>query len=121
MKNKLKLICYCFAMLCVGAMCVFGVYAVSNFSLVSGGTIKFIAPGIDATISNATLVGLTPKDGSGQMSTFTITPDMTTTQIEALAGYKTWSGIHLLFDDESEGIGTISFTITNNSEKQLKI
>ena len=86
MKNKIKLICYCFAMLCIGAMCVFSVYAIKNFSLVSGGVIKFVAPGIDATISNATLTGLSKKSGSGQMSTFTITPDMTESQIQALAG-----------------------------------
>ena len=104
----------------VAMICVFGVLAAKNFSLVSGGVIEFFAPGVDATISNATLSGVSKKDGSGAMSTFTVTPEMTTTQIEALDGYKTWSGIKLLFDDESEGRATLSFTITNNSQKQTE-
>ena len=120
MKKQTKLIFYCLAMCIVAVACIFGVLAVKNFSLVSGGVIKFVAPGVDATISDATLTGLSKKTSSGTMSTFTVTSTMTASQIEALDGYKSWSGIHLLFDDESEGKGTISFTITNNSSKSIE-
>ena len=82
-----------------------------------GGKIKFIAPGIDATISSATLTGMSKEDGSGQMNSFTVVPTMTESEITALDGYKSWSGLKLLFTDESEGVATISFNVTNNSSK----
>ena len=120
MKKQTKVLLLSIALCMIVALGVFCVFAVKNFSLVSGGKIEFVAPGVNATISNATLTGISKKTGSGEMSEFTVTSAMTVEQIEALDGYKSWSGIKLLFDDESEGQASISFTITNNSTKSIE-
>lgn len=117
MKKSTKTIMLSIAMCLIMALGVFCVLAASTASLNAGGRIRFVAPGVSATISAAELTGIDKESGSGTMSTFTTTSEMTTAQIEALSGYKTWSGLILRFTDESEGVGKISFTITNNSSK----
>ena len=70
MKQKTKVVMLSFAMCLIFALGVFCVFAVKNFSLVSGGVIEFVAPGVNATISDATLTGVSKKTGSGTMSSF---------------------------------------------------
>ena len=120
MKKQTKTIILSIALCMIFALGVFCVYAVQNFSFNAGGSIKFIAPGINATISNATLTGISKESGSGQMSEFTITPSMTEEQIQALDGYKSWTGLKLLFDENSDGKAKLSFDITNNSSKDIE-
>ena len=117
MKKSTKAIILSIAICFMCAVGVFCVFAVKNFSLNGGGSIKFIAPGVAATISDASLDGLTKESGSGTMSSFSVTSTMTAAQVESLDGYKSWSGLKLLFDDEADGRATISFTVTNNSTK----
>jgi hypothetical protein len=120
MKKQTKTIILSIALCLIFALGVFCVYSLQNFSLSGGGSIKFIAPGINATISEATLTGLSKKSGSGQMQSFKVTPDMTTAQIQELSGYKSWSGLKLLLDNQDTGMATISFTITNNSARTVE-
>ena len=120
MKKQTKAVILSIALCMIVALGVFCVYAVQNFSFNAGGSIKFIAPGINATISNATLTGISKESGSGQMSEFTITPSMTEEQIQALDGYKSWTGLKLLFDENSDGKAKLSFDITNNSSKAIE-
>ena len=117
MKKSTKAIIFSIAFCFLCAIGVFCVFAVKNFSLNGSGSIKFIAPGVAATISDATLDGLSMESGSGTMSSFSVTSTMTAAQVESLDGYKSWSGLKLLFDDEADGRATISFTVTNNSTK----
>ena len=120
MSKKIKNIIICISICLILSLGVFCVFAIKNFSLPMGGSIKFIAPGIDATISSATLTGMSKEDGSGQMNSFTVVPTMTESEITALDGYKSWSGLKLLFTDDSEGVATISFNVTNNSSKNTE-
>ena len=120
MKKQTQLIVLITSFCFIIATCLLSVFAVKNFNINMSGEIEFIAPGIEATISQATLSGVSKKDGSGQMQSFTLTRTMTESQISALSGVKSWSGIKLLFDDESEGKATISFTVTNNSSKSVE-
>ena len=120
MRKQTKLVVLMMSFCFVLATCLLSVFAVKNFDMNMVGEIEFIAPGLEATISQATLSGLSKKTGSGQMQSFTLTRTMTESQISDLAGVKSWSGIKLLFDEESEGVATISFTITNNSNKAIE-
>ena len=118
MKQKIKLLValsFCF---CIVSVCLFAVFAVTKFSFESTGSVEFIAEeGLDVTVSAASLSGLTKKSGSGQMQGFTVTKDMSQAQIEALSGYKSWGGLKLQFDAASNGIATLTFTVTNNSKR----
>ena len=120
MKAKTKIIIFSLFVCVIVAFGTFCVFALQNFSLNVAGKIKFVAPSVNATISQATLSGLSKETGSGTMSGFSISSAMTTEQVEALPEYQSWSGLKLLFDDDSEGIGAISFTVTNNSTKDAE-
>ena len=117
MKKSTKTIILSIALCFICAIGVFCVFALQTFSFDAGGSIKFIAPGISATISNATLDGISKETGSGSMTGFTVTSSMTSAQVESLDGFKSWTGLKLAFDDDSEGSATVSFTVTNNSTK----
>lgn len=120
MKQKIKLLValsFCF---CIVSVCLFAVFAVTKFSFESTGSVEFIAEeGVDVTVSAASLSGLSKQSGSGQMQAFTVTKSMTQSQIEALSGYKSWSGLKLQFDSASNGIATLTFTVTNNSKRVI--
>ena len=120
MRKQAKVIIVSIVLCMIMALGVFCVFAIKNFSLQAGGSIKFVAPSINATISEATLTGVSKESGSGQMSEFEIKSNMTEAQVQALPGYQSWSGLKLLFDDDSDGKASISFTITNNSEKEIE-
>ena len=81
----------------------------------SGGSITLSQTGVSATISTATLDGLVRENASGDMQSFSINPSMTPTQINDLAGYKSWNNVGFLIDGKQESQKTLSFTITNNS------
>ena len=116
MKTKTKAFIVAFSMLSIFALMMCGIFAVKNFEVKSGGTIEFIAPGISATISSANLSGMTKKATSGQMSEFSITKDMSESQITELDGYKSWSNISLLFD-----VGLMVFGLALEVEEILDL
>ena len=89
MKKSTKTIIFSLAICMICAFGAFCVYALKNITLNSGGQIRFVAPGVSATISNATLTGLTKESGSGTMSTFTTTSTMTFTGNGIMTNYST--------------------------------
>ena len=117
MKQKNKLIVLVSTFCFVLASCLIGVFAAKNIDINSEGTIEFIAPGVSVTVSEATLSNVYKKEGSGAMKSFTITGDMSDAEIAALEGVRSWNGIKLFFDSESEGKSKLEFTVTNNSAK----
>lgn len=107
--------------LCTVALCLFSVFSAESFMFEAEGVIDFVVlDGIDATISSATLSGVTKQSGSGEMQSFAITRNMQDSDIQALDGYKSWSGIKLAFTEESDGFAKLSFTVTNNSTKPIE-
>ena len=61
MKQKTKLLIFVSSFCLVIATCLLSVFAVKNFNVNMTGEIEFIAPGIEATISAATLSGVSKK------------------------------------------------------------
>ncbi len=119
MNRKTKLILMISSFCFVFVTCLFSVFAVKTFNFNIGGSIEFVAPGVNATVSSATLDGISSKT-TGKMQSFSVTRDDTATTIAAKAGVQSWSGLQLLFDDDSEGKATIKFTITNTSQKAIE-
>ena len=119
MKKKTKMIITTLTFCLIMALGVCGVYAVKSLGLGVQGSITFVAPAINATISKATLVGM-DNTGTGTMQEFTVTSAMDIQDVQNLAGYKTWTGIALEMTDKTTGTGTLSFTVTNNSSKNTE-
>lgn len=118
MKKTTKIFVVLSFCMCIASIALFAVLAVNQFSFSPSGTIEFVTEsGVEATISKATLTGISKKSGSGEMNSFSVTEDMTTAQIQALAGYKSWATPKLQFVEDSNGVGHIRFNVKNNSQK----
>ena len=70
MKKSTKVIIASIVMCLIVSVAVFCTLAVKNFALDVGGEIEFVALGIDATISDATLSGVSKKMGRVQCQHF---------------------------------------------------
>ena len=117
MKKTTKMIILSLSFCFIVAFGVFCVFAAKNFTLTSSGEVEFIAPGVEASISAASLSGIERIEGSGAMQGFSLSRDMDENQATSLEGFKSWQNIKLFFDSENEDSAKLTFTVTNNSSK----
>ncbi len=116
MKLKTKL-CSTIVMFCLTIVTLMvGVWAVKSANVNIGGTLSFVAQGIEATISQGTMTNgtwQTASDATTKLKQIEITKDDTTSTLASK--FSSWSGINLNFNENGDDI-TISFSITNNSD-----
>ncbi|MBQ3494076.1 MAG: leucine-rich repeat domain-containing protein [Clostridia bacterium] len=111
MKIKTKLIASIMSICLVCAVFAIGVFALKTANLKIGGDVSFQATGVEATISNAALTGMTTPNGfatGGKIDT-----SMTQSQIDSQ--FTTWQGLTMEFDANATDI-VFSFTIKNDAD-----
>ncbi|MBO5022342.1 MAG: leucine-rich repeat domain-containing protein [Clostridia bacterium] len=116
MKLKTKL-CSTIVMFCLTIVTLMvGVWAVKSANVNIGGTLSFVAQGIEATISKGTMSNgtwQTASHATTKLKQIEITKADTTSTLSSK--FSSWSGINLNFNENGDDI-TISFSITNNSD-----
>ncbi len=115
MTLKTKLITSVSMFFLVVALLVVGVWALKTVNFSVGGNLSYIAPGIEATISNGTLTNglwVNANDANTKMPETKIT--RTDTEETLTEKFSYWQDLNINFNDEGDDI-QISFTITNDS------
>lgn len=123
MKKSTKLFVILSFCMFIVSVALVTVLAVTDFGLTANGFIRFgLDENIDVTFSKGHLEGMTSLYNN-MFQSFTVNKE--TDDMQAVEGYQSWLTHSLKFNEDSEGIGRLVFTVINNapvnSDEHLRV